>query len=204
MPPAEGPILALVGRSNVGKSTLVNALARRRVARAGARPGTTRVLNVYRLRLAPATAGPKILILVDLPGYGYARGGDRAAQSFERLTRAFFDEVASAGLAGVLLVVDARHPGLESDRAAQAWLADRGAPVLIVATKIDRLARADRTRALRDHGAALGRAAVLPVSAKTGEGMDALWKEIASLLMHRHGRQKPSPNQSSSSPRSKT
>lgn len=199
MPAPEGPILALVGRSNVGKSTLINALARRRVARAGARPGTTRLLNVYRLRLAPATGGPKILTLVDLPGYGYARGGDRAAQSFERLTRGFFDEVEPPGLTGVLLVVDARHPGLENDRAAHAWLADRGVPVVIVATKIDRLARADRTRAPRDHGAALGRAAVLPVSAKTGEGMDALWKEIASLLMHRHGRQEPSPNPSSSS-----
>ena len=79
--------MALVGRSNVGKSSLINALVRQRVARTSAAPGKTRLANFYRVQRGPAPA----LYLVDLPGYGYARGGDAAAREFNQLTEAYFD-----------------------------------------------------------------------------------------------------------------
>lgn len=188
MPTQGDPVVALVGRSNVGKSSLINALVHRKLARAGATPGTTRLLNVYRLRLAVAPPGTaRRLMLIDLPGYGYARGGAASTRSFDRLMQAFFGQAggnAAVMPAGVLLVVDARHPGLANDRAACAWLTDQGHPLVVVATKIDRVSRAGRSRATRQHEDALG-APVWPVSAKTGEGLDKLWTEITKWLRRR-------------------
>ena len=117
------PEIALVGRSNVGKSSLINALVRQPVARTSAAPGKTRLANFYRVQRG--TSPP--LYLVDLPGYGYARGGDAAAREFNRLAEAYFARASGAatheGRAGrvrpaegkpiaVLLLVDSRHPGL--------------------------------------------------------------------------------------------
>lgn len=186
-------VLALVGRSNVGKSTLVNTLARRRIARAGARPGTTRLLNVYRVRVAlpgRATAG---LSLVDLPGYGYARGPRETAHDFEALTTRFFSAMvdspaapaggraAGAWLAGAMLVVDVRHPGLAADRAAYDWLAGRGCTVVVVATKGDRLSHSACRRALGAHETALD-CPVMPVPRGTDSAAVArLWRELATL-----------------------
>src|SRR5207302_5822606 len=91
--PADGlPRLALVGRSNVGKSSLINALVRQRMARTSAAPGKTRLANIYRVRHG---GGPPIY-LVDLPGYGYARGGRDAAVEFEALTAGFFGRAGQA------------------------------------------------------------------------------------------------------------
>ena len=192
LPGAAGAVVALVGRSNVGKSSLVNALVRRRIARAGAQPGTTRLLNVYRVRAAAAPRRAVSFSFVDLPGYGYARGGDRTRRDFEALTSRFFTtmverpgrERAGAGavrLAGALLVVDVRHPGLESDRAAHAWLTGRGCPVVVAATKADRLSRSGRVRARGGHEAALG-CPVRVVSSRTGDGIDPLWSALAPLV----------------------
>jgi len=170
--------VALVGRSNVGKSSLINALVRRRVARSGAAPGTTRLANVYRVLRGPA--GP--LYLVDLPGYGYARGGVEAVRAFDAVARAYFGQ--QRGPACALLVVDARHPGLASDRRAWAWLTAAVDARAIVAGKIDRLARSERNRALQEWNAVFDEP-VLPVSAATGEGLDELWKLIDRLLNSR-------------------
>ena len=189
LPAETRAVVALVGRSNVGKSTLVNTLARQRIARAGATPGTTRLLNVYRLRLATAQRGTAGISLIDLPGYGYARGARQAAQDFETLTTQFFtsmvDPVAAGGggawLAGAVLVVDARHPGLPADRAAHAWLAGRDCPVVIVATKGDRLSRAACRRAVSDHEAAF-ECPVIPVASRAcADGADRLRRRLAEL-----------------------
>lgn len=186
-------VIALVGRSNVGKSTLVNTLARRRIARAGATPGTTRLLNVYRLRVSTAGRATLGVSLVDLPGYGYARGPRETASDFETLTTRFFTAMVgsptppAAGrtggpwLAGAVLVVDARHPGLPADHAAHEWLVGRGCPVVIVATKGDRLSRAARQRAVSAHETALDRP-VIPVSrGADGAAVNLLWRALGDM-----------------------
>jgi GTP-binding protein len=191
--PRDGaPEVALVGRSNVGKSSLINALVRRRLTRTSAAPGKTRLANIY--RVARGTGSP--LYLVDLPGYGYARGGAPSAQAFDQLTRDFFGRVGDAGQGAppgrgwdprerpphvsAILLVDARHPGLDSDRAAWQWIGIAVARAAIVATKIDKLARGLRIRALRECESVYDEP-VLPVSAVTGEGLDELWKLIDRL-----------------------
>jgi GTP-binding protein len=113
---------------------------------------------------------------VDLPGYGYARGGRESEAEFEALTRAYFGRETAAGI----LLVDARHPGLDADRAAWRWLHTAAAELVIVATKIDKLSRAERRRALIQLESVF-EDSVLPVSAVTGEGLDSLWKLIERL-----------------------
>ena len=175
------PELALVGRSNVGKSSLINALVRRRIARTSAAPGKTRLANIY--RVARGAGGP--FYLVDLPGYGYARG-DRS--ELEAIARFYFgwdgrERLESRALPAIsaLLLIDARHPGLESDRRAWSWLESTVNEVAIVATKIDKLSRAERLRAIATNEAVFEHP-VQPVSADTGEGLDDLWKLIDRLL----------------------
>lgn len=186
------PEVAMVGRSNVGKSSLINALVRQPLARTSAAPGKTRLANFFRVQRGSAAA----FYLVDLPGYGYARGGGPAAEEFRVLTEAYFARGAGAGDAEsaaasqpirnprsaipivVLLLVDARHPGLEADLDAWTWLRSQPCRAGVVGTKVDKLTRAERARHTRE----LDSLFALPVplvSAHTGEGLDELWTLIA-------------------------
>jgi GTP-binding protein len=197
--PRDGlPQLALVGRSNVGKSSLINALVKRTVARTSAAPGKTRLINLYRIELDSfAPVGP--LYLVDLPGYGYARGGEPARAGFAALMREYFDLAgpraadsrpgsgSPAGPSAVLLIVDARHPGLPQDVAAWNWITQLELPGAVVASKIDKLSRGERARALTQWNNSL-KTPALPTSAETGEGLDDLWTTIARLLPPRRTR----------------
>jgi GTP-binding protein len=167
MPRHDLPEVAMVGRSNVGKSSLINALVRQKVARTSAAAGKTRLANFYRV-----ARGRVRVELIDLPGYGYSRGG---AGDFDELARAVFERGVSA-----LLLVDARHPGLEADCSAWKWIREGAAAAVVVATKIDKLARGQRIRALGELESVF-QEAVLPVSAVTGEGLDELWKLIDKL-----------------------
>jgi len=199
--------MALVGRSNVGKSSLINALVRQRVARTSAAPGKTRLANVYRV----ARVGAEAFYLVDLPGYGYARGGRGAAQEFEALSAAYFGRDRQDGRdrqetiparpappahpahVSALLLVDSRHPGLANDLEAWRWLTATAGRCALVATKIDKLSRAERLRALKANEAAFEHP-VLPVSATTGEGLDELWKLIERLTSRNpNNRRSPRP-----------
>ena len=167
--------VALVGRSNVGKSSLINALVGKLVARTSAAPGKTRLANFYRVQRG--TSSP--LYLVDLPGYGYARGGDRTAHEFNRLAEAYFARAVDQPI-GVVLLVDSRHPGLESDLDAWAWARSLPCPSAVIGTKVDKLTRALRTRHAREFESLFQQPVPL-VSAMDGEGLDVLWKKIASL-----------------------
>jgi len=179
------PEVALVGRSNVGKSSLINALLRKPLARTSAAPGKTRLANFYRVQRG---ASPP-LYLVDLPGYGYARasegtGGadkrrDEAKREFDRLAEAYFARAVEQPI-GVLLLVDSRHPGLESDLDAWRWAQLLSCPSAVVGTKADKLTQALRTRHAREFES-LFHMPVPLVSAMDGEGLDELWKKIASL-----------------------
>jgi GTP-binding protein len=167
------PEVAMVGRSNVGKSSLINALVRLPLARTSAAPGKTRLANFYRVKRGSMSP----LYLVDLPGYGYARGGDAAAREFQRLVEAYF---ARPGARALLLLVDARHPGLESDIDAWEWARSQPCPSGIVGTKVDKLTRAERVRHARELESTF-HAPVLLVSAQNGEGLEELWKLIARM-----------------------
>jgi GTP-binding protein len=194
------PEIAMVGRSNVGKSSLINALVRQPLARTSAAPGKTRLANFYRVQRGSSPP----LYLVDLPGYGYARGGDASAQEFNRLVDAYFSRAlgtrdsgfgirdsnpspesrapnpGSGVPIGVLLLVDSRHPGLESDLETWSWLESQPCPRGVVGTKVDKLTRAERARHTREMES-LFQMPVPLVSAMDGEGLDALWKLIVKL-----------------------
>lgn len=186
------PQIALVGRSNVGKSSLINALAGTRVARTSAAPGKTRLINVYHVEVAAAAA--RSLYVVDLPGYGYTRGGGAAARRlFDTLARAYFAQpVAESGWHGpsaALLVVDARHPGLANDVAAWKWLAALSCDTAVVASKIDKLSRMERARVIESWQTSLN-APVLAASAVTGEGLE----KIRNLIVRLTSRPTPPPH----------
>jgi GTP-binding protein len=188
--PGDGlPEVALAGRSNVGKSTLINALVREDIARTSATPGKTRLVNVYRITPADGSA----FDLVDLPGYGFAGGGDKARHEFARLTDSYFasralgDTRGMAGtrragaakgrLAAVVLAIDARHPGMPADVEAGRWFQSLEVPFLLVATKVDKLAQSARARLKPACELAFG-VAPLAVSALAGSGLDELWRRI--------------------------
>jgi len=174
--------VALAGRSNVGKSSLINALCRSKIARTSAAPGKTRLLNFYRITMEGGPGGPGRwpVYLVDLPGYGYARGGDDAAAELAGIAQEYYADTSSRERSATMLLVDSRHPGLESDIAAAGWLDRMDVAYHVVATKIDKLARSERAKNLKTLETTFG-TAPLPISATSGEGMDELWRTIARL-----------------------
>jgi GTP-binding protein len=175
LPPDAVQHMALVGRSNVGKSTLINALVRRKMARTSAKPGKTRLLNAYRVRLSDGS----LFMLVDLPGYGYA---GRAENDFDALGAGYFEaRRARPEPTLALMAVDARHPGLAIDRVTRDWLDAAGVVTATVVTKLDKLKGAERVRHLREFATAT-EGPLVAVSAERGEGLDTLWTLIRKLL----------------------
>ena len=175
------PEVALVGRSNVGKSSLINALVKQKIARTSAAPGKTRLANFYLIeppRECRRRAGSK-LYLVDLPGYGYARGGAESVKSFDALTEQYFDRTANPRrwLAGIFHLIDARHPGLPQDGSAHEWLLGHELPIGVVATKMDKVSQRDQAQTMKLLTARYG-ALVLPVSALKSLGLPGVWHTL--------------------------
>ena len=173
----ELPHVAFWGRSNVGKSSLINLLLRRtrkKVARVSARPGKTQTLNFYIVNHR--------FVLVDLPGFGYAKVSRTLRESWQRLVRDYLKR--SRELAGVVLLIDARRDAAPADLAAVELLGEVGLPALIVVTKIDKTrksAREQRIARLREQ-LAVSRDQLVVSSARTGEGRDELLGAIGGLM----------------------
>lgn len=168
------PEVAFIGRSNVGKSSLLNALTGRKgLARVSATPGKTTLLNAFRL---PS------FYLVDLPGYGFARAGKAARATYRTLVTRYLRE--RQALAGVAWLLDARHDPSDRDLDMQELLVESGRPVLAVLTKADKLGRS----AQRERARAIAQALALPedqvqlTSARSGEGIADLSASILALV----------------------
>jgi len=174
--PDEGlPELAFAGRSNVGKSSLMNRLLNRRnLVKVSGRPGCTRSLNYFAI--------DDCLYLVDLPGYGFARVSVKMKKKWQELVSGYLE--TREELAGVVLIVDIRHEAKASDRQMVDWLKDQGIPFLVVYTKADKLSanRIARHTAILDAGLNVGQGNRLTFSAKTGHGREELLYKLQEFL----------------------
>lgn len=167
-PAGELPEVALAGRSNVGKSSLLNKLVnRKRLARTSNTPGRTRLINFFLVNGS--------FHLVDLPGYGYARVPVGERDSWRKMVEGYLNN--RPHLKGVLLLVDSRHPPTEMDLQMYGWLKFRGLPAAVAATKADKLSRSRLLQSLKVIRTELQLAegdALVPFSAETGQGRDEL------------------------------
>jgi GTP-binding protein len=180
-PPATLPELVCVGRSNVGKSSLINTLVNRRgLAKVSRTPGKTQLVNFFRVTTADHAA--PALFLVDLPGYGYARVSKSIRARWGPLIERYL--TTRPTLCGALALVDARVISA-TDRQTVDWLTGLGLPLLVVATKCDQLRRSEQAGALKAIREALGLASDVPLllfSSLTREGKDDVWRAVKGLL----------------------
>lgn len=170
------PEFAFVGRSNVGKSSLMNVLlAKKGLAKTSSTPGKTQTLNFFDVN--------ECLYFVDLPGYGFAKVPLPVKKQWGRAIMSYLAEREELCL--VVLLVDARHAPSEKDLDMLALLDEAEVPTLIAATKVDKLKRSERKRNLERIREGLGlddEAMIVPFSAQTGEGRKELWEIIEELL----------------------
>jgi GTP-binding protein len=171
------PQVAFSGRSNVGKSSLVNVLllrTRKKLARVSGEPGKTQSLNFYRVN--------DHFFLVDLPGFGYAKVSAKIRASWKTLIEQYLE--GERMLRGVVHLVDARHDPTATDRQMVSYLAERKLPTLVVLTKMDKLKKAQRKTAIATAMEQLGLddEQLLPFSSKTGAGREELLSALESLV----------------------
>ncbi|HBE95517.1 MAG TPA: YihA family ribosome biogenesis GTP-binding protein [Desulfovibrio sp.] len=169
------PQVALAGRSNVGKSSLINCLAgRRQLAKTSATPGKTRSINFY-------TVTPQNYCLVDLPGYGYARCSKAERDKWAKLINGYVQN--NVLLRGMAVLLDSRLEPQQNDLNLTAWLQHLGLPMVAVLTKADKCTQKERAKRQRQWADILG-ARELPLlfSAKTGLGREALWTRLEALV----------------------
>lgn len=174
-PPAELPEVAFAGRSNVGKSSLLNRLIhRKKFARVSNTPGRTREVNFFKVN--------GTFVLVDLPGYGYARISKEKRAEWKPLIESYLR--SSPQLRGIVQLLDVRHDPTNDDRQMIDFLSELGVPTIVVLTKIDKLRASERRERLPLLGKMLGLDddQMIAFSAVTGEGRDDLAEAMESLL----------------------
>jgi GTP-binding protein len=181
--PSEGPPeFAFLGRSNVGKSSLINSLLQQKIAHVSSAPGRTRSINFLGIYRKPQEPHPAFM-LVDLPGYGYAKLSRQISAEWPKFIEPYLEKRKTLELAIVL--IDCNVPPQESDRQLIKYLQSVGQEFLAVATKTDKLSGNKLRQALttleREHGIQK----MLPYSAKTGAGRTELWHEIRNRVQSR-------------------
>ena len=160
---------AFIGRSNVGKSSLINSLTNRRnLARTSKTPGRTQLINYFKVN--------DDFYFVDLPGYGYARCSKTEREKWAKLIESYI--TSTPGLAAVVLLIDSRIPPQDLDRDLAAFVQSQGITLLPVLTKVDKCAVKERALREKEWKAILGADKIAQVSAKTGSGLEKLWQTM--------------------------
>jgi GTP-binding protein len=173
-PPPGLPEIAFLGRSNVGKSSVINSLLGTKLARTSSTPGRTRSINFFEVRW-PGKPRPE-LIFSDLPGYGYARISRQISQEWPKFIEPYLLHRPTLDLC--LALIDVNVAPQQSDRQLLDFLSASGRPFVVVATKSDRLSNNQLHNSLKTMKAEYPAASIVPYSAKTGVGRDELWKQI--------------------------
>ncbi len=168
------PEVAFLGRSNVGKSSVINTLVDSKLARTSSTPGRTRSINFFEVRW-PGKPRPEV-IFADLPGYGYAKLSREISQEWPKFIEPYLNDRPTLALC--LALVDINVPPQDSDRQLIDFLNASGRDFLLVATKSDRLSNNQLSNALKSLTEAYPTASAIPFSAKTGAGRDELWNKI--------------------------
>lgn len=176
IPDTEFPEVAFAGKSNVGKSSLINALMNRKsYARTSSQPGKTQTINFYNINDA--------MYLVDLPGYGYANASPAVKAKWGKMIEKYLRQ--SANLKQVFLLVDIRHDPSENDKMMYNWIVDNGFRPVIIATKLDKLKRSQIAKNVKAVRAGLGLKEddiLIPFSSQTKQGLDELWNTIEGYI----------------------
>ena len=176
IPDNQLPEIAFAGKSNVGKSSLINALMNRKsLARTSSQPGKTQTINFYNIN--------DVMYLVDLPGYGYAKVSESERAKWGMMIENYLH--TSKQLQAVFLLIDIRHTPGANDKAMYEWIVYQGYQPIIIATKLDKLKRSQVQKALKEVRAGLGLKAgdvVIPFSAETKQGRDEIWALMDELV----------------------
>ena len=172
LPDNDRPEVAFAGKSNVGKSSMINALMNRKsYARISATPGKTQTINFYNINDA--------LYLVDLPGYGYARVSEKEKEQWGRMIERYLH--GSSQLREVFLLIDIRHEPSANDRLMYQWIVDQGYEPVIIATKLDKIKRSQvqkHVKMLKEGLGLVPGTTVIPFSSVTKQGRDEIWELI--------------------------
>ena len=169
--------VAFAGKSNVGKSSLINALMNRKsLARTSSQPGKTQTINFYNINNA--------MYLVDLPGYGYAKVSEKEKEKWGKMVERYLQ--TSKKLKAVFLLIDIRHDPSANDRQMYEWMVYQGYAPIIIATKLDKIKRSQiqkNVKAIREGLQVEKGTVIIPFSAETKQGRDEIWEIIDSLVL---------------------